>query len=106
VTTDQDDRGWGTLRGPPPRSQVSLVAQLVNFLLALVFWMILGRILLTAITGGREGFFMGVFRKATDPVYAVVRRVTGGRLGDVAVALVALVLVIALRIALLPLLRE
>jgi uncharacterized protein YggT (Ycf19 family) len=85
---------------------VSLVAQLLNFALSLVFWMILGRLLLTAITGGREGFFMGVFRKATDPVYAVVRRATGGRLGEVATALVALLLVTVLRIVLLPLLRE
>lgn len=85
---------------------MSLVAQLVNFALALVFWMILGRILLTLIIGPQPNFFMGVFRKATDPVYGLVRRVTGGRLGDGAVALVSLVLVIVLRIALVPLLRE
>jgi uncharacterized protein YggT (Ycf19 family) len=85
---------------------VSLLAQLLNFALSLIFWMILGRLLLTAITGGREGFFMGVFRKATDPVYTVVRRLTGGRLGEVGIALVALFLVTALRIVLLPLLRE
>lgn len=85
---------------------MSLLAQLVNFALSLVFWMILGRLLLTAITGGREGFFMGVFRKATDPVYGVIRRASGGRLGEVATALVALLLVTVMRIALLPLLRE
>lgn len=85
---------------------MSLLAQLVNFALALVFWMILGRLLLTAITGGQEGFFMGVFRKATDPVYTLVGRVTGGRLGNIATAVAALLFVTALRIALLPLLRE
>jgi uncharacterized protein YggT (Ycf19 family) len=87
-------------------SQVSLLAQLVNFALSLVFWMILGRMLFTAMTGGHESFVMGVFRKATDPVYGVVRRLTGGRLGDVGVAVLALVLVTVLRITLLPLLRE
>ena len=86
-------RGWGTPRGPPPVSRVSLLAQLVNFALSLVFWMILGRMLFTAMTGGRESFILGVFRKATDPVYGVVRRITGGRLGDVAVAVLALLLV-------------
>jgi hypothetical protein len=85
---------------------VSLLAQLVNFALALVFWMILGRMLFTAMTRGHDSFVMGVFRKATDPVYGVVGRLTGGRLGDVGVAVVALVLVTVLRIALLPLLRE
>ncbi len=87
-------------------SPVSLIAQLINFALALVFWMILGRILLTAITGGHEGFFMGVFRKATDPAYALVRRVTGERVGELGVAVIALLLVVVLRISLLPLLRE
>ena len=85
---------------------MSLLAQLVNFALSLVFWMILGRMLFSAMTGGRDSFILGVFRKATDPVYGVVRRITGGRLGDVAVAVLALLLVTILRIALLPLMRE
>jgi uncharacterized protein YggT (Ycf19 family) len=85
---------------------VTLLAQLVNFALSLVFWAILGRMLFTAMTGGRESFVLGVFRKATDPVYGVVRRLTAGKLGDVAVAILALLLVTVLRIALLPLLRE
>jgi len=85
---------------------VSLLAQLVNFALSLVFWMILGRMLFTAMTGGRESFVLGIFRKATDPIYGVVRWLTGGRLGNVAVALLALLFVTVLRIALLPLLRE
>ena len=85
---------------------MSLLAQLVNFALSLVFWMILGRMLFTAMTGGRESFVLGIFRKATDPIYGVVRWLTGGRLGNVAVALLALLFVTVLRIALLPLLRE
>ena len=85
---------------------MSLLAQLLNFALSLVFWMILGRMLFTAMTGGRDSFVLGVFRKATDPVYGVVRWLTGGRLGDVAVAVLALLLVTILRIALLPLMRE
>ena len=85
---------------------MTLLAQLVNFALSLVFWMILGRMLFTAMTGGRESFVLGVFRRATDPVYGVVRRLTGGRLGEIAVAVLSLVLVTVLRIALLPLLRE
>ena len=81
---------------------MNLIAQLVNFALALVFWATLGRILLGLITGGRENFFVGVLRKATDPAYAVVGRV----LPHQWVPLGVLVLVVAARIALLPLLRE
>ena len=79
-----------------------VVAQLVNYALALVFWLIIGRLALTVLTGGRQGFFMGVFVKGTEPVFAVVRLLTGGRLGDRGVAVLALVLIVVLRIALLP----
>jgi hypothetical protein len=81
---------------------MSFIAQLVNYALALCFWLIIGRLALTVLTGGRQGFFMGVFVKGTEPVYAVVRLITGGRLGDRGVALLALVLIVVLRIALLP----
>lgn len=90
--------------GLPPQAfgVTFFVAQLVNYALALFFWLILGRLALTVLTGGRQGFFMGVFVKGTEPVFAVVRLLTGGRLGDRAVALLALVLIAVLRIALLP----
>ena len=80
---------------------MQLVAELVNFALALVFWATLGRILLTLMSGGRDNFFLGVLRKATDPFYAVVRRVAPERWVPIGV----LVLAVVLRIALLPLLR-
>ena len=79
-----------------------LVAELANLALALVFWATLGRILLGLITGGREGFFLGVLRKATNPAYALVGRVVPQQWVPFGV----LVLVTAARIALLPLLRE
>ena len=80
---------------------MQLVAELVNFALAFVFWATLGRILLTLMSGGRDNFFLGVLRKATDPFYAVVRRVAPERWVPIGV----LVLAVVLRIALLPLLR-
>ena len=81
---------------------VILVAHLVNFALALVFWATLGRILLSRMMGGGENFFLGVLRKATDPAYALVGRVVPQRFVPIGV----LVLVVAARFALLPLLRE
>jgi hypothetical protein len=80
---------------------VQLAAQLVNFALALMFWATLGRILLDLMTGGRDNFFSGVLRKATDPAYAVVGRVVPARW----VPLGVLVMIVAARVALLPLLR-
>ncbi|HKY50871.1 MAG TPA: hypothetical protein VJP45_06415 [Candidatus Limnocylindria bacterium] len=81
---------------------MNLLAQLLNFALAMVFWATLGRILLGLMTGGRENFFVGVLKKATDPAYALVGRVVPQQW----VPLGVLILVVAARIALLPLLRE
>jgi uncharacterized protein YggT (Ycf19 family) len=81
---------------------VILVAHLLNFALAMVFWATLGRILLNRMMGGGENFFLGVLRKATDPAYALVGRVVPQQFVPIGV----LVLVVAARLALLPLLRE
>jgi hypothetical protein len=78
-----------------------LAAELANFALALVFWATLGRMLLGAMIQGRDNFFMGVLRKATDPAYAVVGRLLPERW----IPLGVLLLVIALRIALVPLMQ-
>jgi hypothetical protein len=80
---------------------VTLAAELLNFTLAFVFWATLGRLLLNAMSGGRDNFFLGVLRKATEPVYRIVRLALPERWVPIGV----LVLVIALRVALLPLLR-
>ena len=84
---------------------MTFVAELLNYALALFFWLILGRIALTLLTHGREGFFMGVFVKGTEPVFGVVRRLTGNRVGERGVALLSLLLLAVLRIALVPVLR-
>jgi hypothetical protein len=80
---------------------VRLAAELANFALALVFWATLGRILLGLIIQGRDSFFMGVLRKATDPAYAVVGRLLPQRWTPLGV----LLLVTALRFALVPLMQ-
>jgi uncharacterized protein YggT (Ycf19 family) len=90
---------------PPFVAQMTIVAELLNYALALFFWLILGRIALTLLTNNRQGFFMGVFVKGTEPVFAVVRRLTGNRVGERGVALLSLLLLVVLRIALVPVLR-
>lgn len=84
---------------------MTFVAQVLNYTLAVLFWLILGRIALTLITHGRQGFVMGVFVKGTEPVFAAIRFVTGGRIGERGIVVIALVLIVALRIALVPALR-
>ena len=81
--------------------EVRLAAELANFALALVFWATLGRILLGLIIQGRDNFFMGVLRRATDPAYAVVGRLLPQRWTPLGV----LLLVTALRLALVPLMQ-
>lgn len=81
------------------------VAQALNYTLAVLFWLILGRVALTLITHGREGFVMGIFVKGTEPVFATIRFITGGRIGEKSVVVIALLLIVVLRIALLPALR-
>jgi hypothetical protein len=49
------------------------VFQIINYTLSFIMWMIVGRIVVTLITGNNQNLILGMFRKVTDPVYAVVR---------------------------------
>jgi len=51
------------------------VFQMINYTLSFVMWMILGRIVVTLITGAKDNVISGLFRKITDPVYQVVRAI-------------------------------
>jgi len=52
-----------------------IVFQMINYTLSFLMWMIVGRIVVTLITGNNQNLILGMFRKVTDPVYAVVRAV-------------------------------
>jgi hypothetical protein len=81
----------------------SFLFELVNYVLAFFFWMLLGRIALAIVSGGRRTFFTGVFEKATAPAVYVVRRITPASVPDVHIPILALPLLLALRILLAPL---
>lgn len=51
------------------------VFQIINYTLSFLMWMILGRIVVTLITGAKDNVISGLFRKVTDPVYQVVRTI-------------------------------
>lgn len=52
-----------------------VVVQIVNYTLALLMWMILGRAALGVLTGGRDSLLQRVFDRVTLPVLALTRRV-------------------------------
>jgi hypothetical protein len=79
-----------------------LLFELVNYILAFFLWMLVGRIALTILSGGRRTFFTELFEKATAPPVFVVRRITPASVPDVHIPILALPLLLALRILLAP----
>lgn len=51
------------------------VFQLINYTLSFLMWMILGRVVVTLISAAKENVIAGMFRKVTEPVYAVVQTI-------------------------------
>jgi hypothetical protein len=79
---------------------VTILAEIVNFTLSFFMWMLIGRLALGLISGGRETFFTTLFRNATLPVTATVRRITPRSVGDGHIPILSLPLLLALRILL------
>jgi hypothetical protein len=80
-----------------------LLFELLNYILAFFLWMILGRLALAILSGGRRTFMTGVFEKATAPPIYLVRRITPSSVPDVHIPILTLPLLLALRILLAPL---
>ena len=78
--------------------------QLANYTLSFLMWMIVGRALLTLVTGGRETIVTLAFVKVTEPVYAVTRKVLPFAAAG-AVPALSFLLLVAARVALFLLLR-
>jgi uncharacterized protein YggT (Ycf19 family) len=84
---------------------LTLLGQVANFVLALFIWLIVGRLVLDALVGHRRNLIADLFRRATDPIYALVRRALPGRVSDRWVPVLSILTLLLLRILLLPLLR-
>jgi uncharacterized protein YggT (Ycf19 family) len=78
---------------------VIFVIQFVNYTLALGMWLILGRAVLGILTGGRPSPIQTIFDRFTDPLFGVTRRALPF-VGERWVPLAALLLLAALRLAL------
>jgi YggT family protein len=51
------------------------IIQFINYTLSFFMWMILGRVILTLMLGGRQNVVTGIFAKITDPVYRITRKI-------------------------------
>lgn len=50
------------------------VLTLINYSLSFLLWMVLGRVVLGLFIGDRQNIIMEIFRKATDPLYFITRK--------------------------------
>jgi hypothetical protein len=78
---------------------VIFVIQFANYTLALGMWLIIGRAALGVLTGGRPSPIQAVFDRLTSPVFGLTRRALPF-VGERLLPLAALLLLAALRIAL------
>jgi hypothetical protein len=81
----------------------TILFEIFNYILAFFLWMLVGRIALAILGGGRRTFFTELFEKATAPAVYVVRRITPSSVPDVHIPILTLPLLLALRILIAPL---
>lgn len=77
---------------------LTLLATLLLYTLDFFFWMMLGRLALAVISGGRRTFFTDLFRKATAPAFYLVRTITPASVSDFHIPILSLPLLLTLRI--------
>jgi hypothetical protein len=79
-----------------------ILFEIFNFILAFFLWMLVGRIALAVLSGGRRTFFTELFEKATAPPVFVVRRMTPASVPDFHIPILSVPLLLAIRILLAP----
>jgi hypothetical protein len=77
-----------------------LLIQVINYALALLFWLIIGRYVLRILSGGRKTFFSDIFRRGTDPWFGLMRRITPAGISDRHIPVLSLLMLINLRLLL------
>ena len=71
---------------------------LIVYALELFLWFMIGRVVLQAMSGGRQTFFSELLQKITYPPYWAVRRITPASVGDGHIPLLSIPLIFALYI--------
>ena len=75
------------------------ILTVINYSLSFLLWMVLGRTLLGMLVGERPNIIMEIFKKATDPLFFITRKLVPFA-GDKWLPLYAIILIIILRIIL------
>ncbi|HEX2171598.1 MAG TPA: YggT family protein [Dehalococcoidia bacterium] len=83
-----------------------VLAQAANWVLSLLFWLLVGRLVLDFLVGvaGSSNPVAILLHRLTDPLLQGVRRVTPAAIGDRAIPPLALISLVVLRLLLMPLL--
>jgi uncharacterized protein YggT (Ycf19 family) len=85
--------------------ETAFLAQLANTALSLLMWLIVGRLALDLLVGDRPNFMSAFFHRFTDPVLRAVRAIAPRFVGDRFIPVLSVLLLVAARLLLLPLLR-
>ena len=79
-----------------------IVYLVLRYTIEFFLWFMVGRIVLRMLSGDKQTFFTELFRKATFPVFWVVRRVTPSSVGDKHIPILSVPLLFALYILMRP----
>lgn len=75
------------------------IIQFINYTLSFFMWMIMGRVVFAHLFGEKETAIYGIFKKVTDPVYTVTRKIVP-RAGEKWMPALAILLLVVIRLAL------
>jgi hypothetical protein len=81
---------------------VDIVLLVIRYTLDFFLWFMIGRVVLRLLSGGKQTFFTELFRRATFPVYWLVRKITPASVGDEHIPILSIPLLLALVILLRP----
>jgi uncharacterized protein YggT (Ycf19 family) len=81
---------------------LEIVYLVLRYTIEFFLWFMIGRVVLSVLSGGKTTFFTELFRKATFPVFWLVRRITPSSVGDQHIPILSVPLLIAIYIILRP----
>ena len=79
-----------------------LVLTLLRYTIEFFLYFMIGRVVLSVLSGGKQTFFTELFRKATFPAFWIVRRITPASVGDRHIPVLSIPLLLTLHILLRP----
>jgi hypothetical protein len=81
---------------------LEIVYLVLRYTIEFFLYFMVGRVVLSLLSGGKQTFFTELFSKATFPVFWLVRRLTPSSVGDQHIPILSVPLLIAVYILLRP----